>query len=151
MQYLEEEVRRLRCKGEEDEGRNENGSRIDLRGDVVINGVEGAEEGLEPIDMYSTLVLKGGGVSEDDGEGSTTRPTRSCGTSTSSCSHKGLMFWDSASFYNCWSWPLGRAALGPTSSYSWPPVVWDASQWWTTTTWRCTTSTGRSYTQRIGW
>ena len=49
------------CKDEEDEGRNEDGSRIDMRGDVVINGVEGAEEVLAPIDMFSTLVLKGGG------------------------------------------------------------------------------------------
>ena len=40
MQDLGEEVCRLRCKGEEDKGRHEDGSRIDLRGDVVINGVE---------------------------------------------------------------------------------------------------------------
>ena len=36
---LEEEVRRLRFKGEEDKGRHEDGSRIDLRGDFFINGV----------------------------------------------------------------------------------------------------------------
>ena len=46
MRDLEEEVRRLRCKGEEDEGRHEDGSRIDPRGDVVTNGVEGVEEGV---------------------------------------------------------------------------------------------------------
>ena len=40
---LEEEVRRLRCKGQEDEGRHEDGSKIDLRGDVVINRVRGGE------------------------------------------------------------------------------------------------------------
>ena len=45
---LEEEVRRLRCKG-----RHEDGSRIDLRGNVVINGVEGVEEGVAPIDPSS--------------------------------------------------------------------------------------------------
>ena len=33
--------RLLRCKGEEDKGRHEDGLRIDLRGDVIINGVEG--------------------------------------------------------------------------------------------------------------
>ena len=39
-------MRRLRCKGEENEGRHEDGSRIDPRGDVVINRVEGVEEGV---------------------------------------------------------------------------------------------------------
>ena len=52
MQYLEEEVHWLRCKGEEDKGCNEDGSRIDMRGDVLIIGVKGAEEGLSPIDMF---------------------------------------------------------------------------------------------------
>ena len=51
MQYLEEEVRRLRYKGEEDKGSHKDGLRIDLRGDVVINGVEGVEEGVAPIDL----------------------------------------------------------------------------------------------------
>ena len=37
-------MRRLRCEDEEDEGRHEDGSRIDPRGDVVVNGVEGAED-----------------------------------------------------------------------------------------------------------
>ena len=37
---MEEEVCRLRCKGKEDKGSHEDGSRIDLRGDVVINRVE---------------------------------------------------------------------------------------------------------------
>ena len=50
---LEEEVRRLRCKGEEDKERQEDASRIDLRGDVVINRVEGVEEGVAPIDPSS--------------------------------------------------------------------------------------------------
>ena len=58
MRYLEEEVHRIRCKGEEDEGRHEDGSRIDPRGDVVINGVEGVEEGVAPIDPSS--ISKGG-------------------------------------------------------------------------------------------
>ena len=40
VQDLEEEVCRLRCKGEEDKGCHEYGSRIDIRGEVVINGVE---------------------------------------------------------------------------------------------------------------
>ena len=43
MQDLEEEVRRLRCKVEEDKGRHKDGSRIDLRGDIFINGVEGVD------------------------------------------------------------------------------------------------------------
>ena len=40
VQYMEEEVRRLRYKGEENEGCHVNGSRIDPRADVFINGVE---------------------------------------------------------------------------------------------------------------
>ena len=75
---------RLRCKGEEDKGRHKDGSRIDMRGDVVINGVEGVEEGVAPIDPSSTSISKGGGFIEDVGEGSTTKLTRSCGTPTSS-------------------------------------------------------------------
>ena len=43
MQDLEEEVSRLRCKGKEDKGNHEDGSRIDMRGEVVINGVKGVE------------------------------------------------------------------------------------------------------------
>ena len=70
---MEEEVRRLRCKGEEDEGRHEDGLRIDPRGDVVINRVEGVEEVVAPIDPSSDSV--------------------------------------------------------PPSSFSWPPVAWDASRW----------------------
>ena len=54
MRDLEEEVCMVRCKGEEEEGRHEYGSRIDPRGDVVINGVEGVEEGVAPIDPSST-------------------------------------------------------------------------------------------------
>ena len=50
MRYLEEEVHRIRCKGEEDEGRHEDGSMIDPRGEVVINRVEGVEEVLATID-----------------------------------------------------------------------------------------------------
>ena len=49
VQDMEEEVRRLRCKGEEEEGRHENGSRIDPRGDVIINEFKGVEEGVSPI------------------------------------------------------------------------------------------------------
>ena len=56
-------MRRIRCKGEEDEGRPEDRSRIDPRGDVFINGVEGVEEGVAPMDLYSTSISKGGGVS----------------------------------------------------------------------------------------
>ena len=58
MRDLEEEVRKIRCKGEEEEGRHEDGSRIDPRGDVVINGVEGVEEEVAPIDP--TSISKGG-------------------------------------------------------------------------------------------
>ena len=54
-------MRRLRCKSEEDEGRHEDGSRIDPRGDVIINRVEGFEDGVEQIDPSSTLISKGGG------------------------------------------------------------------------------------------
>ena len=53
---MEEEVCRLRCKGEEDNGRHKDGLRIDLRGDVVINGVEGFEEGVAPIEPSSTSI-----------------------------------------------------------------------------------------------
>ena len=67
MRDLEEEVCMVRCKGEEEEGRHEYGSRIDPRSDVVINGVEGVDEGVEPIDLSLTSILKGGGVSEDAG------------------------------------------------------------------------------------
>ena len=49
---LEEEVRMFRCKGEEDEGRHGDGSRIDPRSDVLINRVEAFEEGVAPIDLY---------------------------------------------------------------------------------------------------
>ena len=58
MQDLEEEVRRLRCKGEEDEGRHEDGPRIDPRGDVVVNMLEGVKEGVAPIDPFSTSISK---------------------------------------------------------------------------------------------
>ena len=85
-------MRRLRCKGEEDKGRHDDGSRIDLRGDVVINGVERFEEGVAPIDPSSTLILKGEGLSEDAKEGSTTGLTRSCGTPASSCSRTGSAY-----------------------------------------------------------
>ena len=40
VQDMEEEMRRLRCKGKDDKKRYEDGSSIDLRGDVVINGVK---------------------------------------------------------------------------------------------------------------
>ena len=59
---MEEEVCRLRCKGEEDEGRHEDGSMIDPKGDVFINGVEVVEKGVAPIDPSSTLILEGGGT-----------------------------------------------------------------------------------------
>ena len=52
---------RLRCKGKEDNGNHEDGLKIDLRGNVVINGVKGFEEGVEPIDMSLTSISKGGG------------------------------------------------------------------------------------------
>ena len=67
MQYWEEEVRSLRCKGKEDERRKEDGIMIDLRGEIVINGVEVVEELVAPIYLYSNSILKEGGVSEDDG------------------------------------------------------------------------------------
>ena len=38
---LEEEVRILRCKAKDYKGRHKDGSRIDLRGEFVINEVEG--------------------------------------------------------------------------------------------------------------
>ena len=47
-------MRRLRCKGEEDKWCDKNGSRIDLRSDIVIKGVEGVEEAVVPIEPYST-------------------------------------------------------------------------------------------------
>ena len=53
-------MRRIRCKGKEDEGHHEDGTSIGLRGDIVINGVEGVEEGVAPIDPSSTSILKGG-------------------------------------------------------------------------------------------
>ena len=40
MQDLEEDMRRLRCKGEKEEGRHKDESRINPRGDIIINGVE---------------------------------------------------------------------------------------------------------------
>ena len=129
-----EKMRRIRCKGEDEKGRHEDGSSIDLRGDVVINRVEGVEDKVAPIDPSLTSISKGGGLSEDSGKVSTTGLTRSCGTPTRSFSCTGLAYWSSASFYHHWYWFLLRAALGPPSSYSWPPVVWDASWWWTMTT-----------------
>ena len=60
VQDLEEEVRRLRCKVEEDKGCHKDGSRIYPRGDVFINRVEGVEEGVASIDPYSTPISKGG-------------------------------------------------------------------------------------------
>ena len=62
MRDLEEEVCMIRCKGEEDEGRHEDRSRIYPRGDVVINGVKGVEEGVSPIDPSSTSISKVGGT-----------------------------------------------------------------------------------------
>ena len=50
MQDLDKEVRMLRCKGEEKKGCHKDGSRIDMRDDVVINGVEGVEDGVALID-----------------------------------------------------------------------------------------------------
>ena len=43
VQDLDEEFSRLNCKGEEDKGLQEDGLRIDLIGDVGINGFEGVE------------------------------------------------------------------------------------------------------------
>ena len=100
MQDLEEEVHSLSCKGEDNKGRHEDGSRIDLRDDVAINGVEGVEEGVASIHPSSTSISKGGDLSEDSVEGSTTELIISCGTSASSCSQTGLAYWDSASFYH---------------------------------------------------
>ena len=77
-------MRRLRYKGEEDEGNHKDCSRIDTRGDVVINRFEGVEEGVAPIDPSSTSISKRGGVSEDGGEGSANGPNRYCGTPASS-------------------------------------------------------------------
>ena len=121
-----------------------------MRGNVVISGVEGVEEGVEPIDPSSTSISKGGSLIEDSGEGSTTALARSRGTPASSFSRTGSAYWVSAILYYRRSWSSGRAALGPPSSYYWPPVAWDAPRWWNTTTWRCPTSTGRSYTPRGG-
>ena len=78
---------RISCKVKEDEGRHEDGSGIDPRGDFVINGVKIVEERVAQIDPYPISISKGGGgVSDDYGEGSATGPTRSCGTSSRSCS-----------------------------------------------------------------
>ena len=84
MQDLGKEVRRIRCNGKKDEGRHRDGSRIYPIGNIVINGVKGFEEVVAPIDTSSTSISKGGGVSEDDREGSATGPTRSRGTPASS-------------------------------------------------------------------
>ena len=62
MLDLKEEVCMLRCKGKNYGGRQEDGSRIDPRGDVVINGVAVVEEVVAPIDPYSTSISKGGGA-----------------------------------------------------------------------------------------
>ena len=58
VQYWEKEVCRLVCKGKDDERRNEDGIRIDLRGEIFINGVEVVEEGVAPSDMYLNSILK---------------------------------------------------------------------------------------------
>ena len=60
MRYLEEEVHSLRCKGEEDKRRHEDGLRIDSIGEVFIKGVEGVEEGVAPIDPTLTSISEGG-------------------------------------------------------------------------------------------
>ena len=61
-------MQRLRRKSKEDEGRHKDGLRIDPRGEVFINRTKGVEEGVAPIDPYSTSIKKGGGgASEDDG------------------------------------------------------------------------------------
>ena len=41
--------------------------RIDLRGDVFINSFEVGDEVVAQIEPYLTSILKGRGVSEDDG------------------------------------------------------------------------------------
>ena len=56
MQDLEEEVHRIRCKGEYYKGSHENGSRIDPRGDIVINGVKVVEEEVALINLSSTSI-----------------------------------------------------------------------------------------------
>ena len=91
---MEEEMRRLRCKGKDDKGRHEDESSIDLRCDVVINGVEGVEEGVSPIDPSLTSISKGGGLSEYSGEDSTTGLTISRGTPARSCSQKILLLYE---------------------------------------------------------
>ena len=48
---MEELARRFRRKGKTKNGCHENGSRIDPRGNIVINRVEGVEEGVVPIDV----------------------------------------------------------------------------------------------------
>ena len=50
MRDMEEEVHRLRYKGEEEKGCHKDMSRIDPRADVFVNRVEGVEEGVAPID-----------------------------------------------------------------------------------------------------
>ena len=57
---MEEEVRSIRCKGEEEKGRHTDGSRIDTRCYVLTNGVEGVEEGIASIDPSLTSISKGG-------------------------------------------------------------------------------------------
>ena len=59
MQYLEEEVHRLRCKGKEDKGCHGDGPRIDMRGDIFINWVEGVELGVAPIYPASPSIDRG--------------------------------------------------------------------------------------------
>ena len=123
VRYLEEEVHRLRCKGKEDEGRHNDGLRIDPRGDVVIHGVGGVDEGVAPTDLSSNSILKEGGVSEDAGEERETGPTSARSTPASSCSRTDLAFCARASFYYRQPWSLGQAELGPPSSYYCPPAA----------------------------
>ena len=54
-------MRKLRCKGKEDEGRHKYGSRINLRGDVIINRAEGVEEVVAPINPSLDSISKGVG------------------------------------------------------------------------------------------
>ena len=58
---MAEEVR-IRRKSEEDEGRHEDGLRIDPIYDIVINRVEGVEEGVAPIDPSLNSKPERGGL-----------------------------------------------------------------------------------------
>ena len=96
-----------RCKGKKEKESHKYRSRIHPRGDIGINRVEGVEQGVVPIDPSLASISKGGGVSEDAGDGSMNGLTRYLSTLVISCSWMGLAYWGSANFYHRWYWSSG--------------------------------------------